>query len=199
MADVIYLVRHAAPPEAGRGRFWGRRDPGVDAAGLAGVASLAQLPWAKVDRLLSSPLARTMATAEPLAQALGLSVETAEDLAEADFGRFDGMTYAEIEARYPDEARRWMEAGDAFAFPEGETVPGFLARAERAWERVTALPETSVLAVTHGGIISAWTCLFLRMDFAHRFAFRPAYAALTAFFRKRDGSGWEMAFFNNKA
>lgn len=198
MADVVYLVRHAAPPPDQRGRFWGRNDPGVDAHNLDEVPSLSGLAWERPLRLLSSPLRRTALTAERLAKPLGLRVEYVPELAEADFGDFDGLTFAEIEKLHPLPVREWCAQGDGFAFPGGESVPRFLERARRSWEHCADLPEKAVLAVTHGGIIATWCCLFLRMAFDHRFAFRPEYAALTAFIRKKDGSGWELAFFNNK-
>ncbi|MCD8352406.1 MAG: histidine phosphatase family protein [Planctomycetaceae bacterium] len=199
MADVVYLLRHAAPPDERRNRFWGRGDPGVDAASLADVKTLPPLAWEKPTLVLSSPLPRAVRTATAFADCFNLEVHEDDDLAEADFGSFDGLTFAEIEQRYPEETSRWIAQGDAFTFPGGESVAEFLTRAEQAWKRITALPETTVAVAAHGGIIASWLCLFLGMDFSQRFAFRPAYAALTGFLRKQDGSGWEMAFFNNKA
>ncbi|MCD8139701.1 MAG: histidine phosphatase family protein [Planctomycetaceae bacterium] len=199
MADVVYLIRHAAPPQHRRNRFWGRGDPGVDAASLAEVRTLPPLAWERPTLVLSSPLDRAVQTATAFAAAFSLDVRREDDLAEADFGRFDGLTFAEIEQRFPEDASRWMREGDDFTFPGGESVAGFLARTEQAWRRITALPDEAVAVVSHGGVLAGWLCLFLGMDFSHRFAFRPVCAALSGFLRKRDGSGWEMVFFNNKA
>lgn len=198
MADIVYMVRHAAPPADKRGRYWGASDPGVDADGLDAVNGVARLAWVKPEALFTSPLARAAATAEPLGAAFGLEARTLPELAEVDFGAFEGLDFAEVEQRYPDAARQWTELGDGFAFPGGEAIGDFFARAGNAFAVCTERPEEAVMCVTHGGIIAAWCCLFLRMPLAHRFAFRPEYAALTAFIRKKDGSGWEMAFFNNK-
>lgn len=198
MADLVYLVRHAAPPREKQGRYWGRTDPGIDAESLAGAADLVRFLWSGPRVLLASPLARTMATAQTLGRKLGLAPETADDLAEVDFGSFEGANFTEVEKKHPEAAREWAEKGDAFAFPGGESIQDFLTRAERAFVACTKRPEETVMCVTHAGIIAAWCCLFLRMPSWHRFTFRPEYAALTAFVRKKDGSGWEMAFFNNR-
>lgn len=198
MADIIYLVRHAAPPAEKHGRYWGHADPGVDLAALAGIASLADLAWRPPSRLLTSPLARAGLTAAELAPRFGLIPETDAELAEADFGEFDGLTFGEIEARYPEAAREWGEQLDAFAFPGGESVPAFLERAERAWRRCIELPDAVVAVVTHGGIISAWTSLFLEVPPERRFIFRPLHGSLTAFTRKKDAAGWELTCFNNR-
>lgn len=76
-----------------------------------------------------------------------------------------------------------------------DRVPDSSARAR---ERCLELPETAVACVTHGGILSAWCCSFLGLDTEERCVFAPEPSTLTAFVRKQDGSGWELAFFNNK-
>lgn len=197
MADLVYLVRHAAPPPEKRGRYWGRGDPGVDSGALSRIAALADLTWEKPARLFSSPLDRTMLTASALAERFAVRTEAVPELAEIDFGDFDGLDFGQIAQCHPLEARRWEEQGDAFVFPGGESVDEFLARAEKGWRHCIEAPASSVMAVTHGGVILAWLCLFLRLPFSARFAFRPAYGALTAFIRKKDGSGWAMTCFNN--
>ncbi len=197
MTEVVYLVRHAAPPGELRGRYWGRADPGLDPASLAAAGTLAELAWKKPVRLFASPLRRAFATAEAVSGPLGLPVETDPALAEVDFGTFDGMDFAEVNRLFPDEADKWAREGDHYAFPDGEAVQDFFHRVTAAWKHYRDLPEPAIMVVTHGGVISAWACLFLGLPLAKRFIFPPAYAALTAFMRRADGSGWNMAFFNN--
>lgn len=197
MADIVYLVRHAAPPEDKMAQLWGRADPGVDPDSVRSAATLPELMWEKPARLFVSPLERARLTADRLNATLDLRPECLADLAEADFGKFDGLSFAEVIARYPNQAREWKERPDKFVFPEGESMAGFLARADRVWRHCIGQPDKTVAVVAHGGIIAAWVHLFLQLAWRPRFAFRPAYSALTAFIRKKDGSGWEMTFFNN--
>lgn len=199
MADIVYMVRHAAPPAEARGRFWGRADPGVERESLDGVRGLARLAWHKPDRLVASPLPRAAATAARLCEAFSLPVEFDSELAEADFGLFEGLLFSEIAERFPELAAEWCDRADGFAFPGGESVAGFLARAAGAWRRCVEAPETAVMAVSHGGVIMTWISLFSGLPLERRFLFRPEYAALTAFVRKKDGTGWALRFFNNKA
>lgn len=197
MVEVVYLLRHAAPPECARARYWGRTDPGVDRDGLVPLAGMPSLLWPKAEKLLASPLPRTIETAAVLSHSLGLPVVRVPKLAEADFGFFEGLTFAEAAERFPEAVSEWGRLGDRFSFPGGESVAAFLERARQAWEDCLSLPDRTVLAVTHGGIIAAWCCLFLRISFSRRFAFRADYAALTAFVRGENG--WDLVFFNNLA
>lgn len=198
MAEVIYLVRHAAPPEENRCCFWGRSDPGVDPASLDEVEALASLAWERPDQLLTSPSARAVTTADRLGGALGLRPQVVADLAEVDYGLFDGLSDADARALYPDKMREWERLGDGFTFPGGESLAGFFARATMVWEYCVDMRDTTVMVVTHAGVIAAWICLFLGIPFVQRSSFRPEYAALTAVTRRRIGEGWYLSFFNDR-
>lgn len=198
MADVVYLLRHAAPPEEARGRYWGAGDPGVDPASLAGAADLAGLIRHAPIHCVSSPLVRARLTAEALAKQLAMAVNYDGELAEVDFGKLDGMNFDEIRRDYPEEADAWARLGDHYHFPGGEAVQMFFRRIAGSWKRWRDATQSSVLVVSHAGVIACWMCLFLGLPLSKRFAFRPEYASLTAFVRKKDGSGWNLAFFNNR-
>lgn len=197
MADIIYLVRHAAPPPAMRLRYWGRSDPGVDPAALDAVRGLAPLLWHKPDRLFASPLPRAKLTASRLAPILALPVESWPDLAEADFGLFEGMSFSEIAERHPGAAREWTERGDEYAFPGGEAIRAFLRRVADVWRRLDSLADPSALVVTHAGVIAVLACLFFGLPPAKRFIFRQDCGAVSAFVRKKDGTGWVLRYFNH--
>ncbi len=197
MAEAIYVLRHAAPAPERQRRYWGRGDPGVDATSLAGVPGLATFFSGELlpERVLSSPLTRAVKTGEAILTRLpGLGLEIWEELAEVNFGRFDGLTFPEVEAAYPAEAAAWARLGDGFTFPEGEAIGGFLERARAGWERAVELPERTVLAVTHGGIISAWDGFFLARPLTERFSVTAEYAALTLY--QREGGGWKCVWRN---
>ncbi len=198
MSEFIYLLRHAAPPEQARNRYWGKRDPGTDAANLATVAAHAGLIPDASAKVVSSPLERCVRTADVLAKTIGISVETDPELEEIDFGLFDGLTFAEVSQKFPEQADAWARQGDRYAFPDGESIHDFFHRTTAAWKKWRDADERSVVLVTHAGVIACWMCLFLGLPLARRFSFAPSYAALTAFRRKKDGSGWNLQFFNNR-
>ena len=70
---------------------------------------------------MSSPLRRTLQTAEVLAELLGVAdVAVDEDLRETAFGDWDGYSFAEVSKRWPRELERWL-ASTAVAPPFGES------------------------------------------------------------------------------
>jgi 2,3-bisphosphoglycerate-dependent phosphoglycerate mutase len=80
---TLYLVRHARPL-AGVEHV----DPGLDPVGRSQAEHLARaLRHVGAKRLVSSPMRRARETAQPIAEALGMSIETVEEVAEV----FDRM------------------------------------------------------------------------------------------------------------
>jgi broad specificity phosphatase PhoE len=91
----LYLVRHGKPSAT-----WGGDDddPGLDAAGLEQARSVARrlmnlAPGERPTAVISSPLRRCCETAQPLADALGVAVET--DPAVGEIPTPGGLSLAE--------------------------------------------------------------------------------------------------------
>ena len=77
---------------------------------------------------------------------------------ERSFGIFQGHTYAEIDARWPEEAARWRRHEPAFAPEGGESLIEFSARAVAAVTRIAvAAHGRTTLVVSHGGVLD---CLY---------------------------------------
>src|SRR5580700_9870667 len=109
------LLRHGQTALSAERRFAGRGDIPLTDLGLeqaaAAAARLAQRGG--IDLVLTSPLRRAQQTAQAVADAAGAPLAVAEDLAETDFGSWEGMTFAEVMARWPDEIAAWMTNADA--------------------------------------------------------------------------------------
>lgn len=154
-ATRVVLVRHAETEESARGRCYGRLDVRLSPRGLreaqALATALAALPLAAV---YSSPLARALDTARPLAAARGLEPSVLEALAELDFGEVEGLTYDEIEAERPELFRAWMDDPARVRFPGGESLADLRARVLPALEQIRGRHEREAVAVVaHGGVI----------------------------------------------
>ena len=134
----IYLIRHAEPEL--RGCFLGRTDPPLTAAGHAAAA--ASLSGLRVAALYVSPLRRAMQTAAAIG---GVTPVVLAELAEIDFGAWEGLTWEEIEQRWPDAACRKVEDWLGVTAPGGETWTHFRARVDRALARVLAGPQPAAV------------------------------------------------------
>jgi alpha-ribazole phosphatase/probable phosphoglycerate mutase len=174
----FWLIRHGEPAEQARGRCYGSLDVALSGAGRAQIARVAEyLKREPIAAIYSSPLSRALESARILADALSRPIELAPDLREIGFGDFEGLRYEEIEARYPDLYRQWMEAPTEVRAPNGESFSELRVRVLRAFETIQREREGETVAiVSHAGVnrvLIAWAlempgqCLFrLAQDYA---------------------------------
>lgn len=155
---LLLLLRHAESEWNAAGRWQGIADPPLSSHGeLQADQAAPQLAPMGISAVVSSDLRRARETAERLSAALAAprSIGTDPDLREYDLGQWSGLTRAEIEAAWPGEIAEWR-AGELVATPGGERRDHFVRRITDAIARVAvAAPGETVLAVTHGGVISA--------------------------------------------
>lgn len=154
MTGFILLVRHGETEWNRERRIQGRLDSPLTTRGLAQARVIGQLimslPEAASIRIVASPLGRARRTAEIICEQLAPRPELAIDerLREISVGSWDGLTYREIEMRFPgvfdgEGRHEWY-----FRSPDGDTYEGFAGRVGE-WLRAAADGPTLV-AVTHG-------------------------------------------------
>ncbi|HEY1641299.1 MAG TPA: bifunctional RNase H/acid phosphatase [Streptosporangiaceae bacterium] len=150
-ATTTLLLRHGQTPLSAERRFAGRGDvPLTDLGRQQAEAAAARLAArGGMDVIVSSPLRRARRTADAVAQATGAAVVTDEDLAETDFGKWEGLTFGEAGAQFPDEMAAWLADPDA-APPGGESFTAVGRRVQGALDRLlAAYPGQTVVLVSH--------------------------------------------------
>ncbi|MBC6448351.1 histidine phosphatase family protein [Actinokineospora xionganensis] len=151
---VVYLLRHGATEWSENGRHTGRTDIDLTGDGEAGArragALLAALRGDRPALVLSSPRVRATHTAE----LAGLTVdETTEDLAEWDYGDYEGLTTPQIRETVPGWTV-WTHP-----CPNGETAETVGERAARVVHRIREA-DGDVVLIGHGHfgrvLVSTW-------------------------------------------
>jgi len=152
---TIYLIRHAQTAWNADGRWQGSIDIPLDEFGHQQAQALAShLAARPVGSVYSSDLLRARQTAEPVAAALGLAVQTDPRLREMNLGIFEGLTRSEILQRYPQELRSLSEDYMGFVVPKGESRQMMQDRAHEALSEIACIGiGPHIVVVTHGGTI----------------------------------------------
>ena len=115
---TVVLVRHGVTPHTTEKRFSGglaSANPGLSEEGRAQIRAVADwlAPLAeRVDAVVASPVRRTRESAEILAAVLEHEVEVEPGFAEMEFGAWDGLTFAEVGERHPEELQAWLGSLD---------------------------------------------------------------------------------------
>lgn len=197
-ATRLLLVRHGEVEGWARGRVYGRLDPALSAEGLAQARAVAAAVSAeRPSALLCSPSRRTLETAAAIAATTGLVPAPDPRLREIEFGAFEGLTFAEAEARDPVTWREWMDHPGTVRFPAGECWDDVRARALDAFEAITAVPhEAPVAVVTHGGVIRALLSEALALPAERTFRMEIAFGSVTIV--RREPFGWMVEAVNRR-
>lgn len=107
------------------------------------------------DAIYASDLKRAWQTAEMIARPQHLSVQRDARLREFDFGAWEGLTWAEIVARWPEFADQGGTVAKSYTPEGGETFAAVCARVAAFLADVRATSFERVLVVTHAGVLHA--------------------------------------------
>jgi ribonuclease H / adenosylcobalamin/alpha-ribazole phosphatase len=142
------LLRHGQTALSAERRFAGRGAIPLTDLGKAQARAAAARLAARggIDLIVSSPLARARRTAEAVAEATGVALVVEDDLAETDFGSWDGMTFAEVQAQWPAEMAAWLADAEV-APPGGESFAQVAGRTNAALDRLLAARRGETLVV----------------------------------------------------
>jgi alpha-ribazole phosphatase len=179
MTKRIWLIRHGEPAGV-RGRCYGKLDVGLSAAGRAQMERTAECLRAEhFDAIYASPRVRTMESARILAGVHTCGCQEEAGLCEIDFGDFEGLTYDEIAARFPEVYRQWMDSPAEVQFPNGESFAAMRLRVLRAFEAIRRNSEGHTVAIViHGGVIRVLLAWVLEMPDRCLFRLAQDYAAM---------------------
>lgn len=153
----ILAIRHGQTAWNASGIVQGHTDIALDARGLWQAQQLARaLADADVQAVYSSDLARARQTAAPLAACHGLALQLDAGLRERAFGEFEGLSFVQVEQRWPEQALRWRRRDADWGAPGGEVLRDFCDRALAAVIRLASAHRGQCIAlVTHGGVLDA--------------------------------------------
>ena len=160
---TLILVRHGETEWNIQSRMQGHRDIALSPRGVEQAEAVARhLMRAPADEapaiaaVFASDLTRARATAAPIAGRAGVSLRIDPRLRERGFGLFEGSTYAEAHARWPEIYATWQRREPDYAVPGGESYVQVRARTLAAIEDIAGeFAGKTVVVVTHGGILDA--------------------------------------------
>jgi 2,3-bisphosphoglycerate-dependent phosphoglycerate mutase len=153
----IVAVRHGETDWNASARIQGQRDIPLNAKGRWQAERAAQSLRSAGEPLAaiySSDLLRAHATAQAIAAAHGMDVQSDERLRERSFGAYEGRTFDELERLWPQETARWRARDATWAPPGGETLQVLGARVRAVTDALAQRhPGELIVLVAHGGVL----------------------------------------------
>jgi probable phosphoglycerate mutase len=173
----VVLVRHGETEWSRTGRHTGRTDVPLTEEGERQAKAVGEaLRGRDFELVLSSPWSRALETA----RLAGFEPEVRDDLAEWDYGEYDGLKTAEIREQVPDwTVWRYGARG-------GESLQQLAARADPVVAAVRAV-EGDVLVFSHGHFLRVFAARWLELDAAdgRLFALDPGTLSTLGFEREQ--------------
>ncbi len=153
----VYLARHCDVENPGHILYGHLPGFGLSAKGVAQAHRLGRaLGGSPVGVIVTSPLQRARETAEIIAgYRPGVPIEVAEDLREAEFGRYlQGVTYRDIVWRRP---RWWVHMAWPGLLPGDEPMGTMARRLDRQIQRILVEhPGAGGIVISHGDPIQSY-------------------------------------------
>jgi alpha-ribazole phosphatase len=187
MVGTLYLIRHGSTKGDGKVRYKGSLDVPLSPAGEKEIEKTAEYVNAVLEasgRELSavycSDLSRARRSAEILTSAVGSKPIVMPGLRERNFGAWEGMTFDEIEERWPDAFRAWAKDPLNHSPLDGETTLEVSERVNKALDEILENHSGEAIAiVAHGGVNRAMLCRFMGVPLENIFRIEQDHGAVS--------------------
>ncbi|MDQ2683067.1 MAG: histidine phosphatase family protein [Chloroflexota bacterium] len=154
----FYIVRHGRTEGNVRRVLVGRTDIPLDELGVRQAAAVAEYfhGFHRPDVILASPLDRARTTAKAISDLLQLPIEIEDDLAELNFGSYEGRSWVELLEQEPEFAAQIQNLEHDLQWPGGERLSEFHQRVRAVFSRLAARYDNhSAIVVSHGGVVGS--------------------------------------------
>jgi broad specificity phosphatase PhoE len=179
MSLRLHLIRHGETVYSRTGGFCGSLDPELTEVGTEMAQAFGEayqkVPW---EAIYVSPMKRTIATAKPLCDAIGIEMQLRDGLKEIAYGEWEGRAAEDVKQNDADAYLRWMTEPAWNPPPGGETSVQIASRASLVVAEIEQKHSTgNVLIVSHKATIRIILCSLLGIDLGR---YRDRIATLAA-------------------
>lgn len=196
MKTTIDLLRHG---EAEGGTYYrGSTDDPLTENGWQQMQHAVASPMAW-NLIVSSPLSRCRKFAEHLSQQSNIPLIIEQNLAEFDFGDWEGKTADEIQQISPAALTAFYHDPINNSPPSAEAYPDFLLRIQNVWQKLlNQHPAKHLLVITHAGVIRALLSQTLDIPAIKTFAIQCDHAGISRLeaFHAQDDNFTQLVFHN---
>lgn len=169
MGVKLFLIRHGQTSWNLEGRYQGNNDIELNQVGIK-QAKLAAKYLSRVEfaNIYSSPLKRTLYTAEKIKGRRDLEIKVRDDLKEMNFGKWEGLKFSEINEKYHRDYHNWLEDPYNNRPTDGENFKEITERTTAEIGRIVSenTDGSSVAVVAHGGVILSLLVYWLQIPLA---------------------------------
>ena len=192
----LVLVRHGETEYNRVDVFRGRIDLPLNERGVEQARAAAlSLSGQEFEAFYSSPLSRSLRTAEIIAEPHGGGVSPLKYFLAVAYGEWSGQGIEEIRENWPREFAVWVDDPEKAVFPGGERLSGVRERLREGLERLARDHDGTVLLVGHKLINRIVICIVLGLPTSGIWKVEQSNAAINLI--SRGERGWVLERLND--
>ena len=193
----VYLVRHGQTAWNVGEIFRGRADIPLDETGKHEVHLAGEtLKDETLHAVYSSPLSRSMETAENIAKFHDVAVTPLDAIIDISYGEWEGLGNQEIQQKYPDLHALWLTEPHKVLFPGGESLDEVRSRTMAALEDLLVKHQDENFAlVAHRVPNKVICCALLGLDNSHFWRIQQDTASTNLFVYRNEQ--WIISYLND--
>ncbi|MBI3820996.1 MAG: histidine phosphatase family protein [Planctomycetes bacterium] len=199
---TIHWIRHGEVElDGGVERVYGDMEMPLSARGiqqLEDVAADLQQDDPRLSAVYASNLGRAIAGATSIAKLQNLTIRVEPAFREIYRGAWRGLTWPEVEARFPGGARRFVTESTTYRDHGGETMDDVERRAIDGWSRILndnhEKPGGAIAVVSHSWIVRVVIARVLGLDAAGALRISSNPGSISTI--DGDASGWRIICIN---
>ena len=189
---TFYFLRHGQTMWNNNGKYQGSTDVPLNETGERQAALAAR--WfddEEIDAIYTSPLTRAAKTAECLGRRKGLTPIVKPEFQEICFGKWEGLTYDEIEARWPGAIEVMYDHPEKLRIEGGETFQEVQDRTMKGLRDLLAQGDNKTyVIVSHGAAIRTMLCGLLQLPLHMAWHLCQSNANISAIHYYGEGQSW---------
>ncbi len=177
----LILVRHGKTLCNEKGALSGLTDSVLSEVGkLQGEKIANYLRDEEIDKIYTTPFTRTRETIKRLSEIKNIKIEETNKLNEINFGDFEGLSFKEIDEKYPEEVEKMIKEGFEYKYPNGESLVDTFVRVKEEIDRIVRENDNStILICSHGGTIRNIISYLLCGDYKYHWNFKIDNGSIT--------------------
>lgn len=167
MIELIF-IRHPATNWNKQQRYLGRTDIALNRKGEKQAKLISSyLRNKNISAIYSSDLIRAYQTASIIAKQHSLKMKKDKGLREIDFGSWEGMTFNQIQKKYPKLARKYLSDSLNTKIPGGESFLKFRKRVNKTLKKILIQEKSTIVIISHAGPNRIIICSLLRLPLSY--------------------------------
>lgn len=164
----LFLIRHGQTDWSINGKIQGSCDIELNATGIKQAEDLSNRILEEkynFSKIYSSSKIRAAKTAEILSKVTNVEYVLIDGIEEINFGEWEGLSWKEIEEKYPIEYEEWLVNRRYTKPPKGESYQDMLQRVLHTINQIMNENSENVVIVTHSAVIMCIQCYLTNTPF----------------------------------